>query len=184
MSQACKFIKGHLHSPYFIFVRASGRLSDEDLLKLLGLGDCVSCPLRVDWSTPHLYLTEDDTWIHIADDWRYSLWHKGRNQLVDELHKSIPDTPIFACSVGDSDWSFSFAYYSSDRLLRRHVVEDPHYDRGRRIVVEDFGQPFPSEMALSDIDDEQDYVLSLAASLGVKLNHQPGSIRCYTKPSL
>jgi hypothetical protein len=181
MSSESKIINGHLHSPYFIFIRAAGWLSDHDLLKLLDLGDLVARPLRADWSTPHIYFTEGDAWIHIADDWLYSLWHKG-HQIVTALHERAAGSPTFSCAVGDSDRSFDFAYYSSGALLRRLVVEDPHYDRRRRIVAEDFGRPFPAEKPLSEIDDEQGYVLSLAACVGVKINQEPRAIRCYAKP--
>jgi len=164
-------------------MRAAGQFSDNDMLKLLGLGDFVPCPLLVDWSKPQIFVTEDDLWIHIADDWGYNLWHKGRYQVVEDLHKSIPGTPIFACSVGEADWSFDFAYYFSGKLQRRYVVEDPHYDKHRRVVVEDFGQPLPLEKELSETGEEQDYVLSLAMGLGVKINHHLGSVRCYTTSS-
>jgi hypothetical protein len=183
VTQACKIINGHLHSPYFIFVRAAGRFSDDDILKLLGLGDFATHPLVVDWSKPQIFITEDDLWIHIADDCCYNLGNKGHYQLVEDLHKKIPDVPIFACSVGDVDWSFDFAYYVSGQLQRRYTVEDPRYDKHRRVVTEDFGQPLPLEMALSEIGEEQDYVLSLATGLGVKINHDLRFIRCYATPS-
>jgi hypothetical protein len=61
-------------------------------------------------------------------------------------------------------------------------VEDPHHDKQRRIVVENFGSPLKSEKPLPEIADEQDYVLSLAASFGVKIEHHLDSIRCYVMP--
>jgi hypothetical protein len=176
-----KIINGVLHSPYFIFIRAVGSLSDIEVLNLLGLGEFVLVPLVSDWSKPHIYLTEDHNWIHVADDWRYSLWHKGRHQLVENLHRSIPEVSIFACSVGDSDHSFEFAYYSTGRLLRHHTVEDKLYDKQKRVVTENFGEPLPGERKLTDIQDEQEYVLALASGLGVKMNHDLASIRCYAK---
>jgi hypothetical protein len=174
-------IKGHLHSPYFIFVRASGRLTDADVLKLLGLDDFAPIPPCADWSKPHVYLIEDTAWIPIADDWLYSLWHKGHDNIVGAFHKHLPEISIFARFVGDADRPFDFTYYSSGGLLRRYVVEDPRYDKQRHVVMESFGQPLSLEKELSEIGDEQDYVLSLATSVGVKIGHDLASIRCYSR---
>jgi len=182
MTRTCTIINGHLHSPFFLFLRASGRLADIDLLRLLGLHNFVGCPLRVDHNAPHLYLTEDEAWIHIADDLRYSLWHKGAFNIADALHKALPAAPLFACSVGDVDRSFQFAYYLSGLMTRLYVVDDRPGNRGDRIVIADDGEPLPGEMALGFIEDEQEYVLSLAAGLGVRLDHHLDQIRCYTKP--
>jgi hypothetical protein len=171
--------KGRLSSPYFIFLRGLGKFTDADVLKLLGLDHFVAHPFSTDLNKPHIYLTEDDSWIHIADDWFYSLWNRSGYQLLDAVHRRIPEVPIFACSVGDADHSFYFAYYLSGQLIRRYVVEDRCYDKPRRNVVEDFGQPLALEKVLSDIGDEQDYVLSLAVGVGVKINHDLSSVRCY-----
>jgi hypothetical protein len=177
----CKIINGHLHSPYFIFIRATGWLSDRDILTFLGLSDFVASPPGRALRTRYMYFTENDEWIHIADDWSYHLWYRGQ-EAVAALHERAAGSPTFACAVGEDDRSFDFSYYFSGELVRRYVVEDPHYDRRRRIVTEDFGKPLSGEKSLSDIGDEQEYVLSLAAGLGVKLEHQPSAIRCYAKP--
>src|SRR5262249_31147792 len=117
---------------------------------------------------------------HIADDWRYGLWHK-QSRILDSLRQGIPDATIFACSVGEIDYSFDFSYYTAGELCRKFVVEDLQIDKRRRTVVENLGDPLPSEKPLSEIGEEQEYVLSLASGCGVKIDHRAQSIRCYAQ---
>ena len=180
MTNTCKIVQGHIHSPFFIFMRTGGQMRDEELLKLLGLDDFSTATSEIGQLQPHLFITQDEHWTHLADDWCYSLWCKGGYQLVQKLHEQIPDIPIFACSVGEADWAFDFAYYDSGKLLRRYVVEDTGYSIKTRRVVEDFGTPLPKETPLSGVgNDDQVYVLGLASGLGVNLIHDSNRIRCY-----
>lgn len=182
MKRAPKIINGVFHSPYFIFVRAAGHVSDSHLLNILDLRKFVRTEIVEDWSKPHIYLTDDGEWIHIADDWRYSLWHKGQKQQVENLHDCMPEADIFTCSVGESDCSFHFEYYSGRQLLRRFEVEDKFYDKKRQSVVENIGNPLAPERNLSETGDELTYVLSIAAWAGVKISHNLDLIRCYSIP--
>jgi hypothetical protein len=177
-------LRGHLVSPYFLFIRAAHRHSDSHILQVLGLGDYRRCPVDVLYSyAPRIYLTEDDTWIHIADDCGYNLWHKGQS-IIDRLRAGIPHTSLFTCSVGDIDNSFDFAWYPDGQLARRYVAAIESTNWANRIVTEDFGQAFPFEKRLEDIKgDERDYVLSLAAALGVNTTHHLDRVRCYTAPA-
>src|SRR5947208_3885494 len=99
MTTDCSIINGHLGASFFLFLRASGRLSDAELLRELGLADFVSCSLSDDLSRPHIYFTEDEEWIHIADDWLYSLWHKGADSVATAVHRRWSWAPLFVCSV-------------------------------------------------------------------------------------
>jgi len=47
-------------------------------------------------------------------------------------------------------------------------------------LIEDFGEPFSDEVELNFVEDPQEYVLSLAGSLGVRVEHQLDQIRCYS----
>ena len=105
----------------------------------------------------------------------------GWRKLSDNLHEMLPEVSIFSCSVGDIDWSFDFSHYSSGKLQRRLFVEDPKSTR-QRVVAENFGLPLAAEKDFSQIPDELEYVLSLAASLGIKFDHKPERMRCYSKP--
>ena len=40
--------------------------------------------------------------------------------------------------------------YSSGKLIRRFVLEDPDFNKDQRVLVEDFGQPLACERPLSE----------------------------------
>jgi len=180
MPQIAKIINGWLNLPCFIFIKATGRFSDNDLLGKIGAADYLPVPVKTSNRRPDIFITEDDAWIHIVDS-NYNLWNKGWRKLSDSLHEMLPEVSIFACSVGDIDWSFDFSYHSSGKLQRRLIVEDPKNAK-QRIVVENFGLPLAAEKDFSAISDELEYVLSLAASLGIKFDHKLKQMRCYQKP--
>lgn len=168
------FVSGRLHSPYFIFVRDEGNLSDADLLRLFGLA--AYRPTR----TPehfgrHAVLANEGPWTMIADDWCYTLWHlRSTRPTLEELGRSYD---LFAGSVGECDHSFDFVYYSGGRLARRYVVEDPEFRGGS--VVEDAGAPLPGESAAFKEKDELNIVLGVAASLGIRTEYAAHEIRVY-----
>lgn len=143
---------------------------------MLGIA-AVKCPLeshtRID---PHLFITEDDAWLHVVDDWTYTLWH---THVIEVLHKQLPGAEVFACSIGDCDDSFDFRYYSSGRLLRKFVVDDPSFNRQKRKVTIDEGDPLLGEQALDKIESDQEYVLSLAKNVGVNIRHDLSAVRSY-----
>lgn len=166
-----------MHAPYFIFVRCAGRYSDADLLHLFGLDAYrpTNAPRRLG---NHAIFADDGRWTMIADDWLYTLWHMpSARQAVHQLGHSHD---VFSCSVGDADYSFDFVYYRDRRLVRRYVVEDPHYNGGH--VVEDVGEPLPGEAAaLRERGErgERRTVLAIAHSLGIRTDYTLQDLRVY-----
>lgn len=171
-------INGRIHSPYFIFIQCGGAYSDADLLTRFGLRDY----RRSDSSSnPGRYvcITSDRQWTHIADDWSYTLWHMASTRdVIDEIGS---DHDVFACSAGDCDHSWDFIYYRHGRLLRKHVVEDPHFLGGR--VVEEFGIPLEGEADAMKHSDELEIALGIASSLGIDVRHNMEKIRVYSPRS-
>jgi hypothetical protein len=111
----------------------------------------------------------------LADDWRYTLWHmESTRPAIATLAKSFD---IYACSVGDCDHSFDFVYYRDGRLVRKSVVRDPDFRRGR--VVENFGDPLPRESAAFKHHDESRIVLTIATSLGIQVPFDESHVRIY-----
>lgn len=176
--------KGYLHSPFLVFLRPRPQLSDEALLRLLGLE--IYAPAESSFRThctAHVYLIRVGGWIHVADDWRYTLWHRG-HALVAGLARAPAIGSLFSCHVGEADASFGFAHYEDGELRRRLEVTDPHYDRARRRVEVDQGSPLSAETALDHVPrDPQAYVLALAESLGVVTVHAPADVRYYVPSS-
>jgi hypothetical protein len=167
-------IRGRLHAPYFIFVRGEGRYSDADLLRLFGLSTYrpTKLPRRLE---RHAILADDGSWVMVADDWYYTLWHMPSTRPALQALGQTCD--VFACSVGDCDHSFDFVYYRGGSLVRRYVVEDPDFRGGR--VVEDTGEPLPGEAAAFAESDEMGIVLGVAASLGIRTDYAEGDLRVY-----
>jgi len=169
---------GSLHAPFFIFIKCAGAYSDADLLRRFGLSGYQRVSAPPD-SGPYVCLTEDGQWMHIADDWSYTLWH--RPSTWETLAETAKNHDVFACSTGDCDYSWQFVYYRHGRLLRKYVVDDPHYRKGG-IVVEDFGIPLEAEESATQLSDESEIVLTIAASLGIDVNHRAKEIRVCAPP--
>lgn len=68
------FLKwGFLHTPFMMFIRSYNKLSDEDIMKALGLQDYQKMLPPVPASGWHVVFARDTEWTHIADDYRYTL---------------------------------------------------------------------------------------------------------------
>jgi len=167
----------YFHAPFFIFIKGITHLSNEEILKLLGFEEfqLVHPDPEEMPEAQYVYLTRDQNWVHIMDNWYYSLWHsKSFQNTITQL---ALDYEIFDCSVGDIDHSFSFNYYKEGKLSRRYVVTDPNFEGGE--VSEDIGIPLASEEECLKITGDQLRVLSLATSLGIKIAHHQMTIECY-----
>src|SRR3954470_17234866 len=167
--------RDHLHAPYFIFVQAVGIYSDLDLLRHLGVSH-VAQDFTPSRATKSVFVTQDREWMHVADDWSYTLWHADRTRTAIAGFAMRHD--IFTCCVGDVDRSFNFAYYQNARLVRQYVVDATLY--GERSVVIDEGSPLPGEAEAMQAHEGVDIVLAIAQSLGINVNHDIHDIRTYT----
>lgn len=172
------FPQGGLHAPYFIFLRCAGRYSDADLLTKFGLGKYLPATAAVADRGRYAILADDGQWTLLADDWFYTLWHLPETRPTIEALAQECD--IFACSVGECDRSFDFVYYHQSRLIRKYVVEDPHFRGG--VVVQNVGYPLPAEAAALQLEDETNIVLAIAASLGIKTNYTESDVRIHAPP--
>jgi hypothetical protein len=173
---APNLINGTISAPYFIFLRCAGECADDEILRMLDI-DGHKRNASPTSGQSHLYLTEDKVWTHVADDWYCSLWHSRR--IRPAMARVATRFDVFACSVGDTDQSYDFIYYRNAQLVRKYVVEDPHWRGGK--VVEDYGAPLPGENEAHKVHDELHRVLFIASLLGVDLRHKLDSIRIYTK---
>jgi hypothetical protein len=165
----------YLHAPYFIFVRTTGVYTDVELLHQLGVTQVAR-----DWTpsrtTRSLFVTEDQEWMHVADDWSYTLWHSPSVRIA--LTNLAMRHDVFTCSVGDSDRSFEFAYYKDTHLLRHYAVDISL--SGKRGVVTDIGRPLPGEAEALQREESLEIVLGIAQSLGIDKHNDLQAIRTYT----
>lgn len=171
------FVHGELHSPYFIFLKCAVRYCDGDLLLKFGLSGFHPTN-AVPFGYNYAILADGGEWTLIADDWYYTLWHLPSTRTTIAAIGQTCD--VFACSIGDCDRSFDFIYYRDSQLVRRYVVEDPHFQGG--VVVADFGEPLPGEAAAFKQADQLKLVLAIAASLGIKTEFNERDIRVYAAP--
>ncbi len=175
-----KISNGRLHSPYFIFME--GRLPDHLVLRLLGLQNYVPVQVTGHGREREVCITEDKSWVHVADDWQYTLWHKG-TPILERLHREAPQASLFAISVGDSDDSFGFTLYAGGQLQRRLEVDDPKYSRQERVVRVDVGARLSIENEELENGEPWAYVLHLAGQMGVVFDHHAENTRCYAAPN-
>jgi hypothetical protein len=163
--------------PYFIFVRAFGRISDAELLYLFGLDSYRPAPPPQDFEQ-FARLAGDDEWIVLTDDPGYTLC--SMPSTLQAIHQLGQTYDVFACSVGDTDGSFGFVYYRDGQVVRRYVVEDPYYRGGT--VIENTGEPLPGEEAAFQEAVGLSIVLSIAASLGIRTAYTEQDFRVYAPP--
>jgi len=142
------FLKwGFLHTPFMIFIRSYNTLSDEDFMRLFGLRDYQKMfpPLpSIGW---HVVFANDSEWTHIADDYRYTLWHSPKTtEAIEELSRSYD---VFRCCIGDIDESFEFEYFQNGNRIRKFVFEHDVFKK-TQIVTVDKGQSLQGEPAELD----------------------------------
>lgn len=169
-----RFRDQSLFAPFFIFIRGTG-WTDRQLLSYFGLVDYhrnVSPTL----SQHCIFLMEDDTWTHIADDWHYTLWHSPAvHTAISRLTRTHD---VFTCLVGDVDQSFAFSYAANGSQVRTYKIESPDYQSLITVINE--GTPLPGEESALALSDPLAKVMALARSLGIDTVHQPENIRIYS----
>ncbi len=169
-------------SPYQIFIKGGFKMTDKEIFELLGLRDYKLIIDEQEKKTGdlhkrYLFLTEDESWTHIMDDWFYTLWHD--KEIRERIKLFSEKFEIFTSSVGDIDDSFDFTYFKEGKAIREYVVKDCDFKGGA--VVKDFGCPFPIEkIALSKKKVDQK-VMTIINSLGIKTKHDKDKIRIYGK---
>src|SRR5262245_20456458 len=124
MSMHARVIDGLLLSPHFIFVRCAGLHSDLELLGDLGASGyrLLDADAREPRNSTMVFITEDQEWTHIADDYWYRLWHLPHLKSAVELLGERYD--VFHCRIADADDSHEFTYYRALRLRGRPIARD------------------------------------------------------------
>ena len=173
---------GHLHAPYFIFLKCAEKVSDSDLLAAFGINDHqqISTPPL---EGPHATFCTCGDWTLIADDWYYSLWHSETTRPA--INSLAERADIFAYSFGECDNSFDFVYYLDGELVRKFVVLDPDFKSS--IVKEDFGDPLPGEIdaltlngELLPFNGELERLMKISDSLGIPRPKPTDKLRLYS----
>src|SRR5688572_9450941 len=175
------FLKwGFLHTPFMIYIRSYNTLSDENFMTLFGLRDYQKTfpPLpSIGW---HVVFENDTEWTHIADDYRYTLWHSPRTTAaIEELSRSYD---VFRCSIGDIDESFEFEYLRNGNRIRKFIFEHDVFKK-TQIVTVDKGQRLQGEPAeLDDLKSSAEKMFpTITQALGIVSVTHPLQNRFYGK---
>ena len=175
------FLKwGFLHTPFMIFIRSYNKISDEDIMKTLGLQDYQKIHPPVPPSYLHVVFASDTEWTHIADDYLYTLWYSPKTaEAIEKFSKSYD---VFRCSIGDIDESFEFEYYQNGSLTRKLVFEHDAFKNSKMVIV-DIGTKLPSEPEnLSDLITSSERMFpNITQSLGIARVNDPSQNRFYGK---
>jgi hypothetical protein len=173
---------GHLHTPFMIYIRSYNSISDQDFLNLFRLQGYhkSSPPLPgLHW---HVVFANDSEWTHIADDFRYTLWHSP--QTTDVITELSQHYDVFRCSIGDIDDSFEFAYYRDGDLIRKFVFEHNVF-KGTKIVTEDIGAKLLGEPEtfenLKSVASDMQFFPTITQALGIVRVNDPLQNRFYLK---
>ncbi len=175
------FLKwGYLHTPFMIYVRSRNALSDNDFMKAFGLQDYQKMFPPLSPSYLRVVFANDTEWIHIADDFHYTLWHSPKTAEVVEGYSKSYD--IFRCSIGDIDESFEFEYYQNGSLIRKLIFEHDVFKNSKTVTV-DRGTKLPGEPKnLSDlITSSVKMFPTITQSLGITRANDPLQNRFYGK---
>lgn len=169
-------INGLPHTPYLIFLNGLKDKTDQEILELFDLGDNKETAIRNDLSDKYcIYMSRDDNWIHLMDNYFYTHWHsKNFSMKVEELGRNYE---LFSCSVGDCDLSFDFKYYKNGNKIREYVVESPNYND--EILKVNYGEPLLGENEGMQKNDQFNRVTHIASSLGIEIPTDLNKIKCY-----
>jgi len=172
--------KWGLHTPFMLFVRSFNTLSDDELLTLFGLRDYQKMSPPLPFLGWHVVFANDNEWVHIADDFRYTLWQSPKTaEVVEELSRSYD---VFRCSIGDIDESFEFEYYQNGNLIRKFTFEHNVLER-TEIVTVDIGQRLTGEpVELNDLKFSAPKMFQpITQALGIERVFDPSKNRFYCK---
>lgn len=174
---------GHVHTPYFIFVRHQGRLSDAELLARLGLTGFSRRRMPAGERNRlgrGLLMANDAEWTHVMDNWRYQLW--SMQDIRQRITRLATEHDVFTCSVGEADDSYDFEYHQGGRLVRKREVVPDRWPSTVKLETE-IGDPLPIEATLwkeAGVRDELWILLQIAASLGIETRPEHLSFRYYS----
>jgi len=169
------FPGGPVHSGHFVFLRCAGRLSDVEVLNVLGLQGWVAVEEKEAASRGAVKITEDAAWIHVVDDFLYTMWNQPDFDELLRLASLAVD--VFSCWAGDSDRSYGFALCRGGEVVRRRVVDATDW---LRYTTTNVGKRLPGEIPWFDWRDGLRIGLGLARRLGIDTDHSTRSLRGYS----
>ena len=171
---------GDLHTPFMIYVRSHHRLSDQDFMDLFGLQNYLKAFPPLPPTGSHVVFANDTEWMHIADDFRYTLWYSPKT--AEAIAKLSTSYDVFRSSIGDIDNSFEFEYHQDGKLVRKFVFEDDVVKRTQTVTVDTGPKLLGEPTTLSDlIVTAQRMFPTITQALGIVRVTDPLQNRFYGK---
>lgn len=167
-----------VHAPAFIFIGGAESTPDRDLLSLLDLNGQERIEGETLWGSDRrqestvgrslVTIANSSKWVLLADDWLYRMWFNPETKhRLRELSRSFGD--VFACSVGESDFSHDIRLLRDGELVREYVVDDPLTGPRHQVIV-NRGQALAGELPTVQSANVTQYVLSVAAANGFDID--------------
>ncbi|XAM01538.1 hypothetical protein OT109_09100 [Phycisphaeraceae bacterium D3-23] len=170
---------GRRVTPCCFFLKTRGELTETALLSELGLTDFKSEQNRAQFDE-YIVLADDGEWIHLSDDWFYTLWHD--TTMLRRFRAMGRRYDLFAFSIGDTDCSFDLEYWALGDIQRRFVWDESVSETGK--VTCDVGQAFPKEQQIIHGKEPKDALWDIASSLGIQTDYESLEMLVYTRPHL
>lgn len=165
-------------SPSFIFIR---NISDDEILTLLEK-EGITVSRKLESFNPRRYQYEFfvaywKDWTVIVDNYWYALsYYKKGNFISDKFGEHYE---VFACIFGDSDYSFSFKYQKSGKIIRHLDVSNPSYHKDDLKVEIDEGHPLKGEEQFLKIDEQYEKVINILYEQGIEFPEDIKNGNCY-----
>ena len=173
---------GLLHSYHVVFVRLRGKMSDQEVLRAMGLvGLKVLDPVeQIQLVGPgHVFLARSSGWLHVAGDWMQTLDRAlGDRQVLRDLSVSADVVELI---IGDCDQSYKYSVWKDGELRRRRVVESPGFTD--RVLTEDVGELLPNESPELLENAGGKVQAKVLEWLGIEVLRLPGEVLRYGVPS-
>ena len=172
---AIRIINGLLYSCHYIYVKDYGKLSDDDLLKLLQLKGYSNNHISPKFTDIHANIMRNGDWLALTDDWRGTVYHS--KQLKKAMKLLAKEFEVLRTTVGDADDSFQFYYYVGGKEVRAF-----HYDvwgtRPPRVITNS-GTPFRCEADFNLKDNPWGHIQSVAKEVGIDSEKLTSSLKSY-----
>lgn len=182
-----EFYDNLLCGGYTIFIRGLSNMNDSELMNLFGIAktELLTNDNNLDffnYDRPKVYLTENNDWKHIMDNWSYSLQHRifslSRNKNEDVISKLGEEFEIMEAFVSDVDDCFGFRYYSEGILERSYSIQPLKGSYSKNFVAIDYGNKRKMELEVLKRKGIFNKLKGIYNIYNIKFEQKIENIRC------
>jgi hypothetical protein len=172
-----RVIDGHIHAPFFVFIR--GWTSEDEATSLTTFGlEGYSSNRKVGDHDRYVTICDQGDWYQIADDWYYTLWHS--RPFLETIRDLAKRHEVLLFMVGEADYSFEIEYHKAGIMQRQFIYDQPPMGTGR--ILSDVGTPFPDEAEIVLGKEMLESLWRITGPLGIPTRAEKNHLRVYSKP--